>query len=370
MFDPNIFGSMSFMLRRGSVPAVGNQFPLMGIDFLGGPLLDLDGDLNNGSRSLIPVLNQTAVIIPATFSHVDLTLDTNGLVVTLDGFDSTGTNEGGPGIGPDVATTVNVMAGTQPDGTLGGAINPTIDTRAGALVAFAGSSGLLDTVYRVDGLGYEFWQDTLLASSSTASTLGTFQFLGTFNGWWVRRDPQTGQFPTLAGEGLGGTQWPMVDTSGLGLSINTANGLNGGTATIISGFPTDDFTAPGNGGTGPTDLGGYFDNVVIPNVHPLSDSFVYLESAGFGVNNSGDPIYLDTVGYDVVIVAQSAPKIDGDLDGDGDADLADMAGLQACFAGGTPPPQSRGCDVFDFDIDGNVDAADLDGFAQSVTGPM
>lgn len=369
MFDPNQFGSMSFMFRRGSVPAAGMQFPLMGVDFLGGPLIDLDGDLSNGSRSLIPVANQSPIVMPNTHSHIDLIFDTNGATVTLNGFDATGNNEGGPGIGPGVATTVNTLAGTEPDGAQLGAINPIFDTRIGTLTPFAGSSGLLENTHRIDALGFEFWQDTVLASSSTASTLGTFQFLGTFRGWWVRRDPSTGLFPALSGEGLGDTLWPLVDTNGLGLVINTANGLNGGSATITSGFPGDDFTATGNGGTGPTALGDYFDNVVAPLVHPLSESFVYLESAGFGINNSSDPIYLDTVAYDVVIIAQSAPRIDGDLDGDGDVDLTDMAGLQICFTGGAVSPLSRGCDVYDFVTDGSVDDADLQGFAAVATGP-
>ena len=99
-------------------------------------------------------------------------------------------------------------------------------------------------------------------------------------------------------------------------------------ATITSGFPGDDFTAPGNGGLALAqfggDLGGYFDQVVAPRIHGLSERFVYLEAAGFGINNSADPIYLDTVAYDVVIVAESAPV----------ADLADFAAFQTCFTGG------------------------------------
>ena len=44
-----------------------------------------------------------------------------------------------------------------------------------------------------------------------------------------------------------------------------------------------------------------------PAINPLSESFVFLESAGFGMNNSFDPVFHDSVGYDVVIVAQSTP---------------------------------------------------------------
>jgi hypothetical protein len=102
MFSPNQFGSLSFLLRRGSIPAGGaHRVPFMGIEFLGGPLLDLDGDLGNSSRSLIPVadpndsnLPVTPLAIPGQGSRIDLTFDTGGGTVALDRFDATGTNEG------------------------------------------------------------------------------------------------------------------------------------------------------------------------------------------------------------------------------------------------------------------------------------
>ena len=46
---------------------------------------------------------------------------------------------------------------------------------------------------------------------------------------------------------------------------------------------------------------------MLPLVDPLSQRIVYLESAGFGMNNSFDPIFGDTTGYDAVLIAQSAP---------------------------------------------------------------
>src|SRR5262245_33564655 len=50
LYDPNHIGAMSFLFRRGSVPIPGfGELPLMGIDFLGGPLLDLDGNNANGA---------------------------------------------------------------------------------------------------------------------------------------------------------------------------------------------------------------------------------------------------------------------------------------------------------------------------------
>ena len=63
---------------------------------------------------------------------------------------------------------------------------------------------------------------------------------------------------------------------------------------------------------------------------PLADRVVYLESVGFGTNNSGDPLYIDSVSYDVVLLAQSAPAVDGDFDGDGDVDLRDASHFGRC----------------------------------------
>lgn len=375
LFDPNAFGALSFALRRGSIPAPGVQIPIMGIDFLAGPLLDLDGDLDNGARSLVPVLDQTPVVIPGSSSFIDLTLDTAGGLVTLNNIDATGTSEGGQQIPAGTATTINVMSGTLNDGTLtGDVINPTIDTRSGTLTPFTGTGGTLSGVFAIDDLGYEVWQDTLLTNSSTADTLGTFQFLGIFRGWYVERDPQTGQFPSLTGEGLGGTLWPMVDVSQIGETFATANGLVGGSATILTGFPADDFTVTGNGGLAMTDLGGdlgaYFDTVVVPLIHPLSDSFVYLEAAGFGINNSADPVFLDTVGYDLVIVAQQAAVVDGDVDNSGTVDLFDYAGEQNCFTGPGPAGLSDSCLVFDFDLDDDADLPDHSQFVERLVGPQ
>ncbi len=201
--------------------------------------------------------------------------------------------------------TVNTLAGTQPDGTLGGPINPSTDTRQGTLTPLAPG------VTRIDHLGYEIWQDSIGLTSSTADTLGTLQFLGAFRGWRIDRDAQ-GNFPTLAGLGLGSTLWPDVDVSNIGGTFNEASQpspLPPGTTTITDGPLNDAFSASGSGGVALAggDLGAYFDQVVVPLIDPLSDSFVYLEAAGFGINNSLDPVFGDTNGYDIVLIAQSAP---------------------------------------------------------------
>ena len=300
---PNQYGSLSFMYRRGSIPAGPNVIPLMSVDFLGGPLLDLDG-VAGGPRSLIPVAGQTAVTIPGTSSYVDLSFDKQGGVVGLNNFDVSAGNVGASQSTAEQVVSVNTLAGTTASGALGGAINPSVDTRQGTLTSFAPG------VTQIDNLGYEFWQDSLDAGSSSPNDLGTLQFLGGMRGWLIERDT-FGNFPTLAGLGLGSTLWSAVDTSADGLTFNTAVALAGPTATISTGNAADDFTAAGNGGLPLTafggDLGAYLDAVVVPTVDPLSESFVFLESAGFGINNSFDPVFGDTVGYDIVLIAQSAP---------------------------------------------------------------
>ncbi len=288
LIAPNAYGSLSFMFRRGSVPVpqVG-QAPVLAIDYLGGPLLDLDGDLNNGSRS-----------------SLGLNFDFGAGAVALTGFDATATNSGFQGFGPNIAATVNTLSGTFPDGSNSGAIlNPALDTRSGALLAIA------PNVHGISNLGYEIWQDSIDPASSTASTLGTFQYLGSLRGLVVARDGN-GNFPTLAGMGLGGTIWPQVNSALVGANVAQSFGPPPFTP-ITAGPANDSFLAPNNGGLPLTafgsDLGAYLDAVVVPLIDPLSQSFVYLESAGVGANNSFDPVFGDTTGYDLVLIAQSAP---------------------------------------------------------------
>lgn len=340
VIPPNNVGAFSFLFRRGSVPAFPFFLPLMGIDYLGGPLLDLDGDTNNATRSLVPVSGQNAVTIPGSSSFIDLTVDTAVGTIALNNFDATGTAEGAPGFDGRIAVTVVTIAGTSPTGSLTGPINPAMDTRAGTLTAFTGISGTLAGVYRVQNLGFELWYDSISPDTGTPSLLGTMQHLGVFRGWVVQRDCGTGLFPTLAGQGLGTTLWPQVNQTQIGAIWSTAINVFGPTATIEKGLSTDnymtgdDFTVVGNGGVSLADavgdIGAYFDNVVVPHLDPAAQSFVYLEAAGFGINNSGDPVFTDTIGYDVVIVAQStdaSAPVPGDVDGNGVVEFADVDDL-------------------------------------------
>ena len=255
MYPPNHLGSLSMLFRRGTIPYAGG-IPFMGIEFLGGPLLDLDGDLNNGSRSLIPVPPATPVEIPNTDSFIALDSNLAAGTIALADLDVTGCNEGAPNLGPDLATILVTIAGTQPDGAKTGPINPTIDTRLGTLTPFTGNSGTLVGVYGVANLGYEFWEDAIDPFVGSPDVLGSMQFLGALHGWLVVKNPSTGQFPTLAGQGLGSTLWPAVDSAHVGQTYNTANGLAGGSALIHNGAGGDIYTAANNGGLALTDLGG------------------------------------------------------------------------------------------------------------------
>lgn len=385
-FVPNEFGALSFLFRRGSVPlGPSGQVPFMGIEFLGGPLLDLDGDLGNGSRSLVPVSGMGPVVIPDTDSFIDLELIFPGGTfgtINLLGMDATGNNEGAPGTGPDVATIVVTLAGTSNDGTFGPAINPGIDDREGTLRRELGNSGTLESVWQIRSLGYELWEDTALNSPSTGPLLGTLQYLGNFEGWLIERNAD-GSWPTLAGEGISLIfPWPQVDTSAVGNAFNTANGAAGGMATIANGIGGDDFTAPGNGGLPLADFGGdlgaYLDNVVLPLADADEDRVVYLHSAGFGINNSFDPVFADTVSYDAVIIAAGSSAACGsfitcDSNCDGVITVSDIGPFVLALTQGQTAYEAEypNCDFVcnnDANGDGSVTVSDIGNFVSCVTG--
>lgn len=385
-FDPNQFGALSMLFRRGSVPlGPSGQVPFLGIEFLGGPLLDLDGDLNNGMRSLVPVSGQMPVVIPDTESFIALAFDFPGgefASIDLIGFDATGTNEGAPGTGPEVATVLITLAGTQNDGAFGSAINPAIDDRAGVLRRELGNSGTLEAVWEVSELGYELWEDTVLNSPSTGPFLGTLQYLGEFDGWLIERNAD-GSWPTLAGEGLMMAQpWPEVNTSTVGLSFNTANGAAGGSATIDDGIGNDDFTAAGNGGLALSDFGGdlgaYLDAVVLPLASAEEDRVIYLQSAGYGINNSFDPVFSDTVSYDSVIIAAGSSDACGgfltcDSNCDGSITVSDIGPFVLALTQGQTAYEMQypGCSFIcnnDTNNDGAITVSDIGPFVSCLTG--
>lgn len=358
LFDPNAFGAASLMFKRGTVPAGGpNVVPFMGIDFVGGPLLDLDGDLHNGSRSYVPVAGATPAVMDAQ-SFVNLTFDLGAKTVELRAIDATGTNEGAPFVSADVATVVVTLAGTGPQGQDEARPNPAWDTRLGSLNDVGGVNAGL--VYSISDLRFEMWQDSIDPGSSSADVLGTLQYFGEFRGWLVLKNQGTGQFPALSGTGIGSTLWPTIDLSQAGQTFNTAHGLNGGTATIGSGTPADQY---GPNGVALTDfggdLGGYLDQVIVPALPPSADRFVYLESAGFGINNSFDPVFTDMVGYDVVLIGYTSACNPCDTNCDGSVNGQDIQGFVAAL-NGNPSPCSP-CNS-DANGDGSVNGFDIVAF--------
>lgn len=301
LYSTNQFGSLSFMFRRGSLslpfPPTPQQLPLQGIEFLGGPRLDLDGDLNNGQRGLARPVGATPAEIPGIKSFIDLGIDRGSNTLSLNDFDATGTNPGSNGLSGDFGVTTNVLAGTQVDGSQTGPINPAFDTRNGTLTDIGPG------ITQISDLGYEFWQDGIAESATPATEqLGSFQYLGGMRGWLIERDG-FGNFPTLTGA-LGGTLWPTINTTDVGAIVNRSSF---GTDTIADGVPNDQFSLSPEGlPTG--DLGAYLDNVVIPLIDPNAESFVYLEASGIGTSNSGDPVFKATNGYDVVLIGQTIPE--------------------------------------------------------------
>jgi hypothetical protein len=344
-FKPNQFGALSFIFRRGSVPIGGpNLVPYMGIEFLGGPRLDLDGDPTDGGRSLVPVSGKDPVVVKGPPSYLELRLDPNALKVELVHVDITGTNEGAPGVSAKTATVLVTLAGTSLSGEPGAAINPAVDHRISTLTPVPGTSAS----YSIDALGFELWEDSIDPGSSTASTLGTFQQLGTARGWLLHR----GDLALVDGK-LGTTLWPKVETSAVGQSYGSSEG---GSVTIASGVGGDNFAAPGNGGLPLTDFGGqlsaYLKSIVLtPNAYRL----LYLEAAGFGLNNSADPVFQDTIGYDLVIIAAGICL--GDVNGDGYVGQQDLGVLLAAYGHSVGDPGYY--EFADFNGDGTVNQIDL-----------
>jgi hypothetical protein len=61
-------------------------------------------------------------------------------------------------------------------------------------------------------------------------------------------------------------------------------------------------------------------------------------------------------------------NVAGDFDGDGDADLADWAGMAGCLHGPGVLPMNSQCLVLDADQDDDIDLADVAAFQRDFTG--
>jgi len=92
---------------------------------------------------------------------------------------------------------------------------------------------------------------------------------------------------------------------------------------------------------------------------------------------SVDDVWL-AAGQSVAFVTKFLCADPGDFDLDGDVDLADMARFQTCFTGPDAPRCSPGCDAFDIasndpassGVDNAIDLADFDALAPLLTGPQ
>ncbi len=80
--------------------------------------------------------------------------------------------------------------------------------------------------------------------------------------------------------------------------------------------------------------------------------------------------YAVAVSGAIVSGAYSLPAGFGDVDVDGDRDLADFAAFQCCFTGDGLGYASPGCGVFDADADGDIDEADFGPLRQILASPM
>jgi hypothetical protein len=69
------------------------------------------------------------------------------------------------------------------------------------------------------------------------------------------------------------------------------------------------------------------------------------------------------------IVQARYPAPPGDVDDDGDVDLADAARLAECYGGAFQPPAAGDCDAADFNGDTDVDDGDFGGWLDCVSGP-
>jgi subtilisin family serine protease len=92
-------------------------------------------------------------------------------------------------------------------------------------------------------------------------------------------------------------------------------------------------------------------------------------AADFVANGQPDPNFVRGHGILDVMAAINFVFPSGDFDADGDKDLADFAGQQACFTG-PRSPAPVGCAAGDLDGDDDVDAADYRILQPSLTGPQ
>jgi len=96
-------------------------------------------------------------------------------------------------------------------------------------------------------------------------------------------------------------------------------------------------------------------------------SVLNLNSLHLYVGNQG-PIGPGQYGGGQIVDQPVTPRASADLDGDGDVDMTDFLGFQACFNGPNQAPAKAGCANTDFDTDGDVDLMDFGTFQACFNG--
>ncbi|MEM7245331.1 MAG: hypothetical protein AAF533_08300 [Acidobacteriota bacterium] len=322
---PNEFGSFSFAISPllpqpfADMPFINFGPSAVGVGYLGGPRLDLDGDAAP-PRSFVPVLDEmgdavTPAILPGIGSYLTLSLgDSDVEVVEM-----------------DITRTSDV--GLQDFGVGVGVLGD--DRAAGSLSSTAFGQ-------RIDGLFFEWYEDDISANASGAAWLGAFQRFGNYDGWIIERDG-SGDFPTLAGLGLS-SRFPDANPGDVGtVAARVPESLFGPVAVIeglefvVPPVPVPPATPRGAdlAGLG-GDFGLYIDTVVAPAVPDDCDYILVLQSVGYGINNTFDPVFGSTIGYDDVFFAagKNAGSISGGTcDGGGFEGVANGEIVTNQFAG-------------------------------------
>ncbi|MBN1514523.1 MAG: family 10 glycosylhydrolase [Phycisphaerae bacterium] len=134
-----------------------------------------------------------------------------------------------------------------------------------------------------------------------------------------------------------------------------------------TGLPIDHAVVHAGGtATTQTDANGRF---LIQNLVAGASGTILEVSAGYDAtpNVSRPAVLVERAGMTEVNFA-IGPWLSGDYDVDGDVDAADYARFGDCVTGPDAGPIGAGCDLFDFDADADVDTEDFQTFQEAFTG--
>lgn len=207
-----------------------------------------------------------------------------------------------------------------------------------------------------------------------------------YNGdhWIVLRENVPAQAPGSALAPVPGACWwtITIKTDTVDITVEPI----GGTAVTRTGIPriyTDPFQAIGLGSGAKTDYPAYIDAVSLTGGYLvtlggaccLTDGSCIITAELDCTTNLGGT--WNDVGSTCDESIICCPLLWADIDVDGDVDQADFGLWQRCFSGSTKPyPTKLGCECLDRNDftglqggDGDIDADDLDWFANCFTGP-